>query len=50
MSGGGVTLRLADAPAENPPRVTIASMVVVPLPIPLAEHPEAVASANATVV
>ena len=32
------------------PRVTVASMVVVPLPVPVAEHPEAVRAADATLV
>ena len=32
------------------PRVTVAAMVVVPLPVPVAEHPESVRAASATVV
>ena len=49
-SGGGVTRRLADAVAVSAPRVTEASMVVAPVPVPVAEHPEAVWVADATVV
>ena len=30
------------------PRVTVAAMVVVPVPVPVAEHPAAVAVADAT--
>ena len=48
MSGGGVTRRLAVAVAVAVPRVTVAAMVVVPVPVPVAEHPEAVAAADAT--
>ena len=50
VSGGGVTRRLADAVAVSAPRVTVASTVVVPVPVPVAEHPEAVRAADATVV
>ena len=50
VSGGGVTRRLADAVAVSAPRVTVAAMVVVPVPVPVAEHPEAVWAADATVV
>ena len=32
------------------PRVTVAAMVVVPAPLPVAEHPEAVRAAEATVM
>ncbi|MCY3704265.1 MAG: hypothetical protein OXH08_02005 [Gammaproteobacteria bacterium] len=49
-SGGGVTTRLADAVAVSAPRVTVAAMVVLPVPAPVAEHPEAVSAADATVV
>ena len=50
VRGGGITRRLADAVAVSAPRVTVASTVVVPLPVPVAEHPEAVRSPDATVV
>ena len=50
VSGGGVTRRSAEAVAVSAPRVTVASMVVVPVPVPVAEHPEAVRAADATVV
>ena len=49
-SGGGITRRLADAVAVSAPRVTVASMVVAPVPVPVAEHPEAVRATDATVV
>ena len=42
VSGGGVTRRLAEAVAVRVPRVTVAAMAVVPAPVPVAEHPEAV--------
>ena len=49
VSGGGVTRRLAEAVAVSVPRVTVAATVVVPVPVPVAEHPEAVRAADATV-
>ena len=49
-SGGGITRRLAVALAVSAPRVTVAARVVVPVPVPVAEHPEAVWTADATVV
>ena len=50
VSGGEVTRRLAEAVAVSAPRVTVAATVVVPVPVPVAEHPEAVRAADATVV
>ena len=50
VSGGGVTRRLAEAVAVSVACVTVAAMVVVPVPVPVAEHPEAVWAADATVV
>ena len=50
VSGGGVTRRLAEAVVVAVPRVTVAAMVVVPVPVPVAEHPEAVWAADATIV
>ena len=50
MSLAPATRRVAEALALVLPRVTVAAMVVVPGPVPVAEHPEAVWAADATVV
>ncbi|MDE2784851.1 MAG: hypothetical protein OXK77_18015 [Gemmatimonadota bacterium] len=50
VSRGGVTTTLADAVAVSVPRVTVAAMVVVPILVPVTEHPETVRMADATVV
>ena len=49
MSLAPATRRLAEAMAVSAPRVTVAAMVVVPVSVPVAEHPEAVRTVDATV-
>lgn len=48
-SGGWVTRRPTEAVAVSVPCVTVAVMFVLPAPVPVAEQPEAVWAADATV-